>query len=180
MNRISMTHAAGFGTLALVTAAAWFLQISPAMDGQRIAQAQSVQLTKSRQESSDLEGSLRSLQKSLNSAEFSAQHDPHLDPATKLNKRLAQLGEFASKYRLQIDALEPGEEKITPKHGTLEIHLTGRGNYPHLAQFLNNISKHMPDCAVTNLTLAASPDAATPDTSATFALTILWYTADKK
>jgi Tfp pilus assembly protein PilO len=167
--------AAGLAILAGLSAAAYYGLVSPTLRRHEQAGAQALELRSEQTKARDLERSLRSItdrldatQRQLQAAHFA------LEPASRLNDRLAELTELAGANQIQVDTIESGALTALERYSTIAIRISGRGSYRSCAAMLSQMRTTMRDVGVVTMQLGSS--GGTTDINASFTLDLLWYT----
>ena len=98
-----------------------------------------------------------------------------LEPANRLNRRLARIVELATASDLQIHATRSGTTTGGPYYDTVPLDLTGEGSYPNCAVFLHLLSENLPDVAVLEFDLTG--DVGRLRAEPGFEFRFAWYAA---
>lgn len=98
-----------------------------------------------------------------------------LEPADRINERVAGLTALARDEGLRLDEIKPGAGTALARYMTVPIHISGSGLYAKCAGFLTELHGQFPDVGVTSLDLRGEP--ATPDRPPHFVFDLVWYAA---
>ncbi|HWA49612.1 MAG TPA: hypothetical protein VG742_15170 [Dongiaceae bacterium] len=167
--------AVGLAIIAGLSASAYFGLVSPTLRRHEQLHAQAAELRGEQSRVRDLERTVRSTTDRFDATQRQLQANPFvLEPASRLNDRLAELTELAGTNNLQVDAVESGALTASQRFSTISIRISGRGSYPDCAAMLQQMRSTMPDVGLVTLQLGAS--GGTTDINASFMLELLWYT----
>ena len=172
--RIYATTAA---VCALATAAAYAATVRPLALRRDEQQAQAVELDAREHKAAELTASLDAWQRQVTAATRAAQETPvQLQPATRVNRRLALLAELADECGLSIDEMQPGPPVDAPYFKTVLIRVVGTGTYPSVARFMRRSRSQFRDMGVrTFRATAVNPTPGAADAS--FQMEFTWFTA---
>jgi len=118
------------------------------------AAARQADLNADRSRLRKLEGEVAALRGKLESVRQTLASSPvRLEPASAINRRLADISSLASDNGLKVNGIEPGPAETGAYYTTVPIHLSGAGSYRACTIFLNKLRKKMPDTGVSSLEL---------------------------
>jgi hypothetical protein len=172
-------YATGAIICAALTAAAYVMGIQSAQAEWAANQADLAEL-KSRQRKAaalgaDLAEAHGLLEKTMREV---AQLPLRLEPATAINRRLAELNLLCEDSALSMDERRPGPPVQHPHYQTVTINLVGTGTYPDCATFLHELRRRFPDTAVRSFE-SSNPSPGRNQSRGTFRFELVWYTAPK-
>ncbi len=166
--------ACGLLVCLAVTAAVWLVGIAPLRKQQDDAAARRQEMSEKSQESTRAAAQLRQLTAQLvNVRKQTAQVTLDLQPATRINQRLAQVTAAASECGLEVNDVRPGRAIVGTRHTIVPIEMSGTGSYPSAVQFIRRLHKTFGDSGVASFELAGSP--ANPGTPASFHFRLHWF-----
>jgi len=169
------TDLTGAAACAALTLAAVFVGFVP-LHGRHASLAERQERLKAqRQRSSAIErsviatkGQLAEMQKALTQSEL------RLEPAERVNHRIARVTELAAGSGLKVHDVQLGASFSTERYTAVPISLAGAGTYRKCLGFLRALNQSFPDTAVKTFELSARP---TTPAEATFRFELLWYAA---
>ena len=100
---------------------------------------------------------------------------PALDDATRLNRRIARLGDLAAACGVGIDEIHVGEIASHEHYQTVPLHLKGRAEFKTAVHFLHRLRRSEPDIGIWSLNLSGNARRAASATTCEFRLA--WYAA---
>lgn len=165
---------AGLSLAALLTAAGWFLVVSPQLAAVTTRASLEGQLYTELAQAADLRAAAQEATRAATEAE--TQRDAsaiQLLPATHLNARLAALTALATEHSLRVDAIAPGNLVTRAHRAEIPIRIEGRGAFPAITAFLAAMHRIHRDTAVRSMVLTADPNSATP----VYKLEFIWAVA---
>jgi Tfp pilus assembly protein PilO len=167
-------YAAGIAACAALVGGLWSAVVQPVVEQRQHIADLRQELNKRRQNSQSLTRALAADRVSLASLHENFEHSPlHLEPATRVNQRLAAINELATQAGLTFSDLHPGSAGDAPHYRMLPIHVAGTGTYPACAEFLHNLRNEFPDTGVATLDATAG---AAQSANVTFQFDLVWYT----
>lgn len=141
--------AAGAAGCLLLSLVGYTTIIAPMRRAAAEVDALESELTVEQQRSDQAERSRRRFQRALARLEDDLGATAlDLEPANRLNRRLARIVELAYTSGLQIHETRSGTTTGGPYYDTVPLELTGEGSYPNCAVFLRLLSEELPDVAV--------------------------------
>ena len=165
---------------ALLSAGAYAVGVRPAAKRHAQQLAKQAELRAARHKANNLAGQLNTARTELTRVNDAIANVPlRLEPAGRINQRLARLTELADSIRpvrLTIDEMRPGTISEGRDFKTVPILIAGNGTYPACAAFLHGLRENFPDMAVLSfdtINNSASPDAP----AATFQFELAWHAA---
>ena len=96
-----------------------------------------------------------------------------LQPASRINRRIAKLTDLAVRNGLSVDEIRPGETVRSAQHTMVPIHLRGSGAYPTWSAFLHQLTETFQDTSVDSFELSGHPGS--PSKPATFQIDLVWH-----
>ncbi|HEY8668305.1 MAG TPA: type 4a pilus biogenesis protein PilO [Tepidisphaeraceae bacterium] len=165
--------AAGIGACAAVTLLAIFALFRPLQQGFDSFVLQQNELNEQRQQVVVTTTKLNSQRLQLNQLRQQIAKAPlRLEPAKRVNNRLAQLTALAGESGLRIEDVQPGKSVRGSRYEMVPIHVAGSGNYVTCLRFVNRMHAEFPDTGINVLDLTKTP---TADAVAKFAFELQWY-----
>ena len=116
-----------------------------------------------------LRSNLAALRKSL------GDHPIQLQPASRINRRIARLTDLAVRNGLSVDEVRPGKTVRSAQHAMVPIHLQGSGAYPTWSAFLHQLTETFQDTSIDSFELSGHPGS--PSKPATFQIDLVWHAA---
>ena len=124
----------------------------------------------------DLAASRSALQRQLEHVQQRLRDDaPALDDVTRLNRRIARLGDLAAACGVSIDEIHVGEIASHEHYQTVPLQLKGRAEFNTAVRFLHRLHRRAPDTGVWSLNLSGNARRAASATTCEFKLA--WYAA---
>ena len=80
-----------------------------------------------------------------------------LEPASAVNRRLADLSELATRCGLEVDELKPAEPLSGRHSQRVPVHMIARGSYRECVVFLNRLRRQLPDTGAGSMELSGAP-----------------------
>ena len=174
--RLWRIDAAGAAAVLAVTALVYFGGIRPTLSERAHAAGnrarlkdQRLKCTELADAASDLKAQLQDTQKAL------AENTIRLQPAGRVNQRVAGIADLATKTKLKIDDVHLGPSSGAARYTAVPITLAGTGTYRTCITFLHALNKAYPDICVSTSEVSSDPGDATG--LATFKFELLWYAA---
>ncbi|SRR5687768_11720248 len=171
----------GLALCLVVTAGAWFAGVSPLLSQRAAAAARREELAEKSQESSRLAAQARQLSNQL----AALRHDldevrVELQPAARVNQRLAEVTAAAGECGLELNDVRPGRAVVGPRHTIVPIDVSGTGSYTAVAHFIRSFHERFGDSGIAAIELASagaatSAGTAGADASASFYLRLHWF-----
>lgn len=100
-----------------------------------------------------------------------------LQPASHVNRRIAEISGLAVKAGLEIHDIQPGDAAAGQRCEVVPIKLAGKGTYVDCTGFLHRLSQAFPDTGVSSFNLEGDPGG--PGRAAKFSFELLWYAAPR-
>lgn len=177
----SFTHAwqidlTGIVACVLLTAAAYFVAVAPAMDRRDADAASRVALVDARDRVTGLTSSLRTTRTQLTDAQAAlAKVEIPLQSATTVNVRLAALADLAVQCGLDVQHTQTGAVSVadSKRFARLPIQFAGTGSYRACETFLHRLAQQFPDTGMKSFTLDGSPTESGGNIS--FGCELIWY-----
>ncbi len=168
--------AAGAAALLAVTALVYLAGIRPTMSKRAHAAGnrarlhdQRLKCTETSDLATDLQSQLLDTQKAL------ANNAIRLQPASRVNQRVAGIADLATRSKLNIDDVRLGPSSSASRYTAVPITLAGTGTYQTCITFLHALNKTYPDTCVSTSEVSSAPG--DPTGLATFKFELLWYAA---
>jgi Tfp pilus assembly protein PilO len=155
-------------------AAVWTMGISPTLEAREAQQLKRASLAPEEARRDALVRAIALQQEQLTTIRADRAANPVLlEPASRINHRLASLTELASDAGLEVEQIAPGP----PGAGAsvVRLRLTGSGQFPDCSGFLSRLDEAFPDMAVTAFQLAGNPSE--PSGQASFVFDLAWHAA---
>jgi Tfp pilus assembly protein PilO len=165
---------AALGLCLAATLGAYALVWVPLAKQHRAIVQQDVQLGAQRQKCSQLNSSMLTLQSQSLTIE-KAIKDSHvqLEPADRINQRIADLTNLLSQYGLEIDDIQTGQIIMGSMCDLVPIAISGKGRYTACATFFHEMYRSLPDMAVAHFDLFGDPDPTDPWSQ--FKYDLFWF-----
>ena len=168
--------AAGVVVCLVAATLMYLLVIDPLIRRNAQYAAQQQHLKQQRTESAKLTVSLADLRAQIEKVHRQLQAIPlRLEPASTINKRLAQLTILAHECDLKINRIEPGRMIRGSRYGTVPIVLMGVGTYQSCARFAHELHERFGDTGIESFKVDGSPGSGSPEARCSFRLA--WHTA---
>lgn len=168
-------HGCGVGAALLVTAAGGYFGVRPAMERAQELRAMVDSI-------SDLGKSVRATESAAAAAKTldaqlaaEIEESVMLQPAARINERLADLTARAEQHGLTVEQISPGAAAITARATAIPIRLSGSCTYAAATQFLRELRAEYRDMAVVSLQVSGQP--AKPGEKASCAAEFVWFAA---
>ena len=116
-----------------------------------------------------LEHRLLSMRRCLDESEFT------LEPAGRVNQRIASLTELVNECGLKTNEIQLGKVIKGSKCSIVPISLAGFGSYKRSTLFLHRLSETCSDLAVVSFEISGNPQK--PDEGGKFRFGLYWYAA---
>lgn len=168
--------AGGAAFFLAVTALVYFAGIRPSLSKRAHAAGNRARLRDQRlecTETSDLAAELQS--QLLDTQKALATNAIRLQPASRVNQRVAGIADLATKTKLKIDDVRLGSGSRASRYTAVPITLAGTGTYHTCITFLHALNKTYPDTCVSTSDISSDPG--DPTGVATFKFELLWYAA---
>jgi Tfp pilus assembly protein PilO len=165
---------AALGLCLAVTLGAYALVWVPLAKQHQAIVQQDVQLGAQRQKCSQLNSSMLTL-KSQSLTIEQAIKDSHvqLEPADRINQRIADLTHLLSQCGLEIDDIQTDQIIMGSMCDLVPMTISGKGRYPACATFFHDMYRSLPDMAVPQFDLVGNPDPS--KTSSQFFYNLFWF-----
>ena len=98
-----------------------------------------------------------------------------LQPASMVNRRLANLSQLAQEHDLVLTASSIGGEQRLAYYSYLPIELGGQGDFGNVVAFLGKLYEHYPDISVRTFDLNRGGDGPSRGARAGFSLGLSWF-----
>jgi len=169
-------HAAGALLCLALAAGAYFLGLRPLIDRSRTAARQQAQVQALRGQSNEMKKRSTEIQaRHLQVQKSLAETAIRLQPASRINRRLAELTQLAIQHQLKVDEIQPGKVRNLSRHEVMPIQIRGNGSYVACVHFLHAMRTSFPDTGTSLIDLKGAPDR--PAAASTFEFQLDWYTA---
>ena len=167
---------AGAAACVVLSAVTYVAGVQPALQGRAGRQHQHEELRLQRQAVEDVSARLAAVKAQWRRAEEAVANDPlKLQPAERINQRIAEVGGLAGRCGLTLDDIQPGQIAPAGRCMMVPIRLTGRGAYRICTVFLHRLKETFPDTGVSSMLLSA--DNENPSQTASFQLGLVWHAA---
>jgi len=168
--------AAGAAACLAVTALVYFAGIRPTLSKRAHAAGNRARLRHQRLKCTETSGLATDLQSQLlDTQKALANNAIRLQPASRVNQRVAGIADLATKSKLNIDDVRLGPSSSTSRYTAVPITLAGTGTYRTCIAFLHALNKTYPDTCVSTSEISSDPG--DPASMATFKFELLWYAA---
>ncbi len=145
-----------FGLLGLflLTVGAGFFLFAPLTKTRSAVAAQRMELTQDVQTVQDQMEQARKLRHALASAkdQLQAQRISLLDPS-RINERIADLGELAQEAKLTVQRVQPGWPMTVGRYDCVPIRMLVRGSYPTCTSFMHSLHQRLVDISIESFQL---------------------------
>jgi Tfp pilus assembly protein PilO len=171
--RLWRIDAAGAAVILAVTALVYCAGIRPTLHRRAHAAGDRARLRDQRlkcTETSDLATEIQN--QLLDTQKALAKSAIQLQPASRVNQRVAGIADLATKTKLKIDDVRLGPSSCASRYTAVPITLAGTGTYQTCITFLHALNKAYPDTCVS--TSDVSSDPGDPTGVATFKFDLLW------
>ena len=167
--------AAGFASLALLSALTYLGGVNPLMARHAAVRAQQTELIAGRAKSVDIQRAIAMAKEQLTHARQQLAASPLLlQPVAGLNQRLALVSDLAAHGGAGLDDVQPGKPEAGAQYDALPIHVAGSGTFPAFTGMLHRLREEFPDIGISGLDIAGNPQVETD--IAKFSVDLLWYT----
>ncbi len=168
--------AAGAAACLVFTLLVYFAGIRPVLGKRAHAADNRVRLNAQRRKCSELASVVVALKRQLEATQKAlASNTVRLQPADRVNQRIAGIADLATESELKIDDIHLGTSSSTPRYTAVPITLAGTGTYRTCIAFLRRLNQAFPDTCVSMSDLSANPADLTGE--AAFRFQLLWYAA---
>jgi Tfp pilus assembly protein PilO len=164
----------GVVVCAALTAGTWVTTIEPLRASRAADAARRQELDRRSVEAKRLAAQVR--QASARLADARRQHEEirlNLQPATRVNQRIAQVTSSAAQCGLEPSDVRPGRAVVGPRHAVQPIEMSGTGSFPAAVAFMRAFHQTFGDSGFDAFELAGNP--AAPGAPASFHFRIHWY-----
>lgn len=169
-------YAAATAACAALSAGLGFTAIQPGLEAEAHRAELRADLSGRRQKAADFNAAVETTRVQLLALQDDLAKSPlHLEPASKINQRLAAINELATEKGLVFEEVRPGAASDAEHFKSLPIHISGSGTYPACTAFLYQLRKAFPDTGVSSLE-AATQTSAGKSSNILFKLELVWYT----
>jgi Tfp pilus assembly protein PilO len=128
--------------------------VRPLMGRHATATARQADLDAANSRLRQMEADAAVLRSKLESVRQALARNPlHLEPASAVNRRLAEISSLAGENGLKVNEIAPGQTEIGAYYNTIPIYLSGSGNYRTCTVFLHELRKQLPDMGISSLEL---------------------------
>jgi Tfp pilus assembly protein PilO len=167
---------AGMGACVLASLMGYTTLVQPLLQERAAAAAMQRERESRQQKACELESAIVAAKERLTAARQQlAASAIQLEPATGLNRRIADLTEFFSRHELRVDDVRTGRASNGLQYDLVPITILGRGGHQQCAQLLHGLCAKYPDMSVMRLELSGNP--AVSADSGTFRFELFWYAA---
>lgn len=144
----------GVATALALPAAAYWTQVSPAMQRNVAAASAIQQLDQQHATQAELQRTLTML---LATSKTNSTTEPSLalQPLSNLNRRLAELNDLAAKHNLQIDTLDAAPPEHRDRYSLTTISLAATGDYRSCQEWMTNLHASLADVSIATWQLAS-------------------------
>lgn len=166
--------AAAVAVLLAITAAGYVVGVQPIVARENEIAARRAELEAAKTAAYEATRLLQQVRGRIAAAERMLAENPmRLQPAHRLNARLAEITAAAVRHGLQIDQLGPGRATSSEYYVTVPIRVTGRSSYAGATRFLHEVRAAMPDLAVASMDLTGDPRSSQAEPK--FVLSLVWH-----
>ena len=183
MRRIDVTRLrpihvdlAGAAVCALLVLLGYLIGIRPLVVRRKEMAAQEAALDDRYRDAAKLAGTVTALKKRLAGVKKELAESPvKLQPANRINERIARVADLAADCGMKIDEIQPDKSFSTPRFQTVPIRVVGSGNFKACVKLLRTFRDAFPDTAISSFELKGNPRQ--PAAPARFQVELLWYAA---
>lgn len=170
-------YAIAAGACLLMTGAAYFFGIEPAMAAREKTLADRAEFESRVGKVADLSRTLQGTRRQLEDTRREIAGLPlKLEPASFVNHRLARIAELAGESGLMLEEVQPSTPTDGAYYQTVPIRLAGTGTYPSCAEFLHGLRARFPDMSVKAFECTSNGARNDRDTPANFRAEVSWFT----
>jgi Tfp pilus assembly protein PilO len=171
MWQINLLGAVAVGAL---TACLWSTTIHPIRTNRVAAAARRQELDDRAQEAKRLSAQVRQATARLASVRKQlAEVRLDLQPATRVNQRIAEVTAAAARCGLELSDVRPDRAIVGPRHAVQPIEMSGTSTFPAAVQFMRTFHQTFADSGFASFELAGNP--AAPGAPGSFHFRIYWY-----
>ena len=161
---------------AIVTVTLYLVMVSPLAKRNAAYAQQQQQLADQQRETNAKTTKLTMLRAQLDQVNKELADTPlQLQPASIINRRLADITELARRCNLVIDQIQPGRAQKANRYDIVPINLTGKGTFVSVARFFDELQQRFADSGIHDFELSAQSNTIT--STANFSFKLAWYTA---
>ncbi len=164
----------GLAACVLVTGVC-YLALVRSVSSNRLAHARlQPQLAEHAQAVKDAKARLAALRSELDSTQKQLANLPlRLEPASRVNSRLAQLTGLASEMGIEVHQVQPDPARAGKRYDIVQIALSGSGDYGQVTRFMGRVHDTFADTAIVGFDLKSGGAAGS---TARFDIGLIWYT----
>jgi len=168
-------HSFGVGLCLVAMLAVYWLAYEPARQARADQHDMAAVLTKQEAQARQYEQNLTQLEAEIRLIRQKLEENPtRLEPAERINTRLAAVTALAEQSGLRLEQVQPGVAQPDTFYNLLPIDMQGQASYQELTRFLNALHDQFTDMAVKWFDLTGSATEATG--RARLQLQLMWYT----
>ena len=161
---------------AIITVTLYIVMVSPLAKRNAAYAQQQQQLSEQQRETTTKTAKLTTLRAQLDRVNKELADTPlQLQPASIINRRLADITELARQCNLVIDQIQPGRAQRAGRYDIVPIKLTGKGTFVSAARFFDELQQRFADSGIHDFELSAQ--SSTTTSTANFSFELAWYTA---
>ena len=152
------THVAGAAILLALTAALGVGPLWLLVENRRSVASQADALETAREDHAAAMADLATMRSRLTRVqEDLAASAVQLEPASAVNRRLADLSTLATQCGLEVDELKPAEPVPGRHSQRVPVYMIARGSYRQCVVFLNRLRRRLPDTGAGSMELSGAP-----------------------
>lgn len=171
--------AAGLGVCVAASLLFYWATVQPFLEGRTLIAGQRRELVDRRDKVTELKAGAARLQERMTGVQDAlATSAIKLEPAARINKRVAGLTQFFSDCELDVDDVQTGRVSNGVQYDLVPVTILGRGSYAQCVRFFRGLRVKFPDMNVARLEFSCVPGP-TPR-RATFKFDLLWYAAPER
>lgn len=172
--RLWQIDVAAIAFIIMASLATYSFEVVPSLARHNAAIAKQHELEGRRIRKQELEATLQRMQRRKTASEqFVSGSGFALKALSRMNDRIALLGEMASAAGLQVEGFEPARPETSGLLIATDIRLSAKGSYPDVERFLATLHTKLPDSVVVSFELSAQPAAKEP--LAAIIIHMMWH-----
>lgn len=168
-------HACGVGAALLVTAAGVYFGVRPALERAQELRAMAESVSDRGKKVRATEAATAAAKAMDTQLAAELEKAVLLQPAAKINERLADLTARAEQRGLTVEQISPGAAVVNARATAIPIRLSGSCTYTAATQFLRDLRAEYRDMAVVSLQVSGQPTR--PGEKAACAAEFVWFAA---
>jgi len=167
---------AGIAICGILVAGAYFVGIRPIILRREGLAVQLARLKDQHRNAGELSAKVARIASQITEIKKELADNPiHLQPAGRINSRIARIADLAGECGLKLDQLRPDKSFSGSRYHTVPICLVGTGSFPTCVKLLRALQRSFPDTAIASFEVTGDPTK--PQQPPRLTVDLLWYAA---